>query len=215
MAELTTQTQYKIQVDKSAYVFKSYAKLDRWSSYFYQIKEVLGLRPASVLEIGVGDRSFGAYLKNNTPIEYKSLDFAAELKPDIVADVNAIPLPNKSFEAVCAFEVLEHLPFERFEPVVTELARVSSKYVVISLPHFGPTLRAAFKIPFLPELHLFLKIPLPLTHKFNGEHYWELGKRGYPVSKIRKILEKQFVIKNDFIPFENHYHHFFTLEKKV
>jgi hypothetical protein len=81
------------------------------------------------------------------------------------------------------------------------------------LPHFGPPIKFSFKIPFFKEVKMALKIPFPIKHKFNGEHYWEIGKQGYPASKIRKILKKYFKIKKEFIPFENQYHHFYILEK--
>jgi hypothetical protein len=113
---------------------------------------------------------------------------------------------------LCA-EVLEHLPFEKFEKCLQELRRVSKKYVVLSLPHFGPPIKLSFKVPLFKEIKMALKIPFPTKHKFNDEHYWEIGKQGYPASKIRKILKKYFKIKKEFIPFENQYHHFYILEK--
>ena len=55
------------------------------------------------------------------------------------------------------------------------------------------------------------KLPLPIKHKFNGQHYWEIGKKGYSTKKIRKIIKKYFKIQKEFIPFENQYHHFYIL----
>lgn len=201
------------QVDKEAYQFERYVGLDRWSSYYYQLREILAQDPKSVLEVGAGDHVVGNYLKGRG-ITYTSADIAEDLSPDVVADVTNLPFPDGTFDLVCAFEVLEHLPFETFEPALRELQRVSKRDVIISLPHFGPPVKLYFKIPFLPEVRFAFKIPYPRKHVFNGQHYWEIGKRGYPPSRVRTILEKYYSLQKEFVPFENQYHHFFVLHKK-
>lgn len=196
------------------YSFEQYCYPDRWSSYYRQIREVLSLKPKSVLEIGVGDGFFGNYIKSNTDTSYKNLDSDSNLKPDILASVDKIASNDNSFDLVCAFEVLEHLPFEMFEKSLLEMKRVSNKYVIISLPHFGPPVKFLLKLPFLKEIKISFKIPFLKKHILNGEHFWEIGKRGCSVKKIRNILKKHFKIEKEFIPFENQYHRFFVLEKK-
>jgi len=200
------------QVEKQHYDFKKYSDKNRWISYFHQLDEALKLNPQSILEIGVGDKVFNSYIKNNTNIKYQSLDIAEDLNPDILGSASSLPLPDNSFDLVAAFEVLEHLPYTDFEKSLKEISRVSKKWALISLPHFGPPLQLYFKIPFLPKIYLSLKIPFYKVHKFNGEHYWEIGKKDYPLSRIKKDLSKYFFIKKDFVPFENQYHHFFVLE---
>lgn len=201
------------QVDKIHYDFNKYAHLGRFVSYYYQLKELLFLKPDGVLEVGVGDKVFASYLKNNTNVKYQSIDVASDLEPDMIGSVEDIPLPNDSFDAVVAFEVLEYLPFDKFDRCVSEMCRVAKKHVLISVPHFGPAIKLCFKIPFLPEIKLAVKIPFPKKHEFNGEHYWEVGKAGYPVSLIKNVLSKHGRLIKDFVPFENQYHHFFILEK--
>ncbi|HEX8994098.1 MAG TPA: class I SAM-dependent methyltransferase [Candidatus Paceibacterota bacterium] len=201
------------QVEAQAYGFKRYVQIDRWASYYYQLSEILARQPASVLEVGVGDGVVGEYVRRSN-IAYTSVDIAEDVKPDIIASVTAIPVPEASYDLACAFEVLEHLPFTEFDRALAELARVSCGTVIISLPHFGPPLRFSLKIPFLPELRIAWKIPYPRKHVFNGQHYWEIGKRGYPLRRIRRVIERHFVINKDFVPFENQYHHFFVLEKR-
>lgn len=201
------------QVDKSHYRFGQYAFEGRFVSYYWQLKEVLDLEPASVLEVGVGDRVFGDFIKNNTTVSYTSVDVAEDLHPDAVGSVLQLPFADASFDAVCAFEVLEHLPFEQFNTALSELCRVARTHVVISVPHFGPMFSFSLKIPFIPQIRVAVKIPFPKKHIFNGQHYWELGKRGYSVSLVRNKLSTYGTLVRDFVPFGSPYHHFFVLKK--
>lgn len=199
------------QVDKSGYRFEKYAFEGRFVSYYWQLKEILAQNPISVLEVGIGDRVFGDFIKNNTAVPYTSVDIAEDLRPDVVGSVLELPFEDKSFDVVCAFEVLEHLPFEQFEQALKEMCRVARTHIVISLPHFGPMLSFSLKIPLLPQIQWAMKIPFPKKHTFNGQHYWEIGKRGYPVSRIRKKLSAQGELVRDFVPFGSPYHHFFVV----
>jgi ubiquinone/menaquinone biosynthesis C-methylase UbiE len=190
------------------YDFKS-----RWASYWYQINEVLDLNPKNVLEVGIGSKTVADYLEHKN-IEVVTLDINKELDPDIVASVLKMPLKDHSFDVVLCAEVLEHLSFDDFEKCLEELQRVTRRYLVLSLPHFGPQVKLLFKLPFLKEKKLAFKIPVSIGHKFTGKHYWEIGKKGYPLSRIRNMIKSHFEVRKEFIPFENQYHHFFILEKK-
>lgn len=203
------------QVDKTNYNFQFYCGKDRWVSYYHQIDEILKLKPKNLLEIGSGDGILKNYIKNNTKIDYKNLDIAEDLDPDLIGSIENIPFPDNTFDVVCAFEVLEHLPFGKLNQCLSELNRVSKKDVLISIPHFGPPVKLNLKIPFLKEVKIVFKIPFYKKHYFNGQHYWEVGKRGYSDKKIKKIIKRYFDIKNDFIPFENQYHHFYILKNKI
>lgn len=202
------------QVDKRHYDFNKYVGWNRWVSYYTQLKETLALKPESVLEVGVGDGVFGSYLKNQTSVSYRSLDIAPDLHPDILGSVDAIPLPDNSVDCAVAFEVLEHVPFDVFPKALRELLRVSKKNVVVSMPHFAPPVKLVLKLPFLKEIKFSFKIPFPKKHEWDGEHYWEIGKKDTPASLVRATIAKEATILKDFVQFDNQYHHFYVLEKK-
>ncbi len=202
----------EVQVSKEHYNFDRYGFEGRFVSYYHQLAEVLRLKPTSILEIGVGDKVFGNFLKENTNVTYTSLDLDPALKPDVVGSILTLPFADKSFDIACAFEVLEHLPFEDVDQALKELARVAKTHVVVSVPHFGPMLSFSLKIPLIPQIQLALKIPFGKTHVFNGQHYWELGKKGYPAAVLRQRLVKHGTIVKDFVPFNSAYHHFFVIK---
>jgi ubiquinone/menaquinone biosynthesis C-methylase UbiE len=203
----------KKQVNKDAYSFRKYCYPERWSSYYEQLKSVVGLDIKEILEIGCGDGVFREYIKNNTPIKYSSLDIATDLNPDYVGSVTEMPFEDMKFDCVCAFEVLEHISFEQFGDALMELKRVSKKYVVLSIPHFGPMIKFELKIPFFSGIRVSFKVPFPKKHNFNGQHYWEIGKRSYSQKRILTLCEKHFNIIKHYVPFDAPYHHFFILEK--
>jgi len=204
----------ELQVSPEHYSFERYVHEGRWDSYRHQIQEIIATKPGSVLEIGSGDGVVASYLRQNTNTKYSVADIDETRKPDVVAPITKLPGADNSFDTVCAFQVLEHIPFEDFETGVDELFRVASKYVLISLPHFGPQVKFLCKIPFLPEIRFAFKIPFAKKHVFNGEHYWEVGKRRYSPEKIRNILQKHGDLEKEYVPFLNQYHRFYVLKKK-
>ena len=196
------------QVNKEHYDIK-YLSKPRMMSYWYQIHELLKLNTNSLLEIGVGDKIFASYIKNNTKISYKSLDVDEQLNPDFLGSVKDIKLPEK-FDTVCAFEVLEHLPFEDLPMCLENINNMSTKSVLISLPYYGPYFRIAFRLPIVGEFTFLLKIKwFKPKHEFNGQHHWEIGKKNYDLNTVRSIIGSVFKIKNEFLIKENPYHYFF------
>ena len=196
------------------YFERKYNDGERWMSYFRQIDEVLKLKPVNVLEVGVGNGLAAHYLKS-CGISVTTLDIERELKPDFVGSVEKMPFDDNSFDAVLCAEVLEHLPFEKFPSALLELKRITKKFVVLSLPHWGWTFKFCLKIPLLPPLKFLWKFSRILKHK-PAEHQWEIGKRRFPLSKVKKeISASGFRILNHYIIFENPYHYFFILEKDI
>jgi SAM-dependent methyltransferase len=50
------------------------------------------------------------------------------------ADAGALPFQDRSFDLIVAMEVLEHLTFDRYTRAINELARVSRRYVLVTVP---------------------------------------------------------------------------------
>ena len=205
---------FKPQVPPEHY-FKGYDTKERWISYWYQINEVLKTNPKTVLEVGIGNKTVSDYLKK-IGLKVTTVDIDERLKPDYVCSVTELSkhFEDNSFDTVLCAEVLEHLPFKYFEKALKELYKVSKKYVIITLPHFGLDFSLSLKIPILKQIDIKIKLPLPIKHRFDGQHYWEIGKKGYSLRKIRKILKKYYFIEREFCPAENMYHRFFILKVK-
>lgn len=208
------------QIDGSHYG-KSYDTIERFNSYFQQVDIICKLKPMSVLEIGVGNKTVSNYIRNQG-IELVTCDLNRKLDPDYVADIRRLPFPNESFYCVMACEVLEHLPWDDFENILAELFRVSQKYVVISIPEgrdsFEFIFRSSMMGRFLKRTGLRLLFRVPGFLKKDlvcpDEHYWEMGLKGVTLSKVKQKLKKYFKVVHEKVPYLNPYHYFFVLQKE-
>jgi SAM-dependent methyltransferase len=197
------------------YKFGKYCNLERWSSYWYQINEIINSGAKTVLEFGCGDGVVARYIKNKTDIQYFCADNDPELNPDYILNIANFSFENRKFDAVCAFEVLEHLPYEQFKTCLVNLKAVSNKYVLISLPHWGRHFSLSFQIPFFNKKRLQYKISTGKKHVYSGEHYWEIGKDGYQLKRVMDdIASIGLVIERHYVCHESPYHHFFVLKIK-
>jgi hypothetical protein len=205
----------KKQVNKSHYEFKNYMDIDRWCSVWHQLKEISNLNPKSVLEIGPGPGVF-KHTAALFDIRVETLDLDPALKPDHLGSATALTFKDNAYEVVCAFQMLEHLPYEVSLQAFSEMVRVSERYVVISLPDARTMWRYQFQIPKFGT-HTLL-VPRPRfkapVHEFDGEHYWEINKHGYPLDRTISdfSLAGAKLIKTYRVP-ENPYHRFFIFEK--
>lgn len=210
---------FDIQVERKHY-FKEYDNLLKFCYYYYQIALTQDLNPKSILEIGIGNKMYYNYLKENG-YNITSCDFDKQLNPDFVADIRNLPFEKNSFEVVSAFEVLEHLPFSEVPKALIELRKVTSKYCFISIPYRSATFEITLRFPFIgkilkkPFIDLFWRIPLrPKDISFEGEHYWEIGTKSYPLKRIRKLISNcGFIIEKEVRPVLDVSSYFFVLKK--
>lgn len=193
--------------------WKRYEFEGRWTSYFTQVDQVLRFQPSSCLEIGVGNGIVTDTLKRQG-IHVTTLDIDTGLHPDVVGSVERIPLPDASADVALCAEVLEHLPFEQFETCVRELLRVVRKGVVLSVPHWGYTFRVVVDVPGLPEIRRAWKLPIARPIAPGGVHFWEIGRTGYPLSRIKRVLETYAAVEREWLSPWMPYHHFFRLVKR-
>lgn len=208
------------QVDIQHYKGKKYNSLERFISYSYQISTIEKLKPRTILEVGPGSFVVASLLKK-MGYGVTTSDFDENVGADYVADIRKLPFKNAEFDVSMACQVLEHLPFEDFENSLTELGRVSSKYVVISLPRRHTGFNFVLKIPFIQTLFKksFFDISILFPVRFPGfaesdQHYWEIDFWQVSLRDVRKKIQKHFKIIDEFSPPLNKYHRFYVLEKK-
>ena len=207
----------KKQVDKSHYKFSCYVDKLRWISIWHQLDEVIKLNPGNVLEVGPGPGLFKGAAKS-LGVHVETLDLDPELEPDHVASVFDIPFEDNAFDVVCAFQMLEHLPFDQSLLAFRELVRVAKNAVVISLPDAATRWPISIHVPKVGLVQFSLPRPrlVALKHKFDGEHYWEINKAGYSFKHVKKeLLDCGMVsLLKTFRVHENPYHRIFVFEKE-
>ena len=204
------------QVEKSHYEFNKYMTIERWCSIWHQLDEVIRLRPETILEIGPGPGIF----KNVAllfGVSVETLDLDPELNPDHVGSATTLPFEKDQYDVLCAFQMLEHLNYEDSLKAFSEMVRVSKGFIVISLPDVRTSWRYLFDIPKLGRCDFSIQRPLfkARTHEFDGEHFWEISKRGYELDRIIRDFSKlgAHLVKTYRVK-ENAYHRFFVFRIK-
>src|ERR671910_1711153 len=110
------------------------------------VAEVMGLSPQTFLDAGCGEGFVARRVIEALPgieltgcdVSAEALVMAADANPGarfVVGSVVELPFPDRSFDVVGCFEVLEHLPGELPRQAMAEIARVARQGVVLSVPH--------------------------------------------------------------------------------
>ena len=151
-----------------------------------------------------------------------TMDIDPTLRPGVIGSVFEMPFADGAFDAAACFQMLEHLPFERFVPALTEMRRVARVGMALSLPDcsYALTVRMGVRNPrkdgwvrawtLQPSgvaLRKFKKVPN------SAGHYWEIGRRGTPLAVVRDAIRRSgWRVENEFRTAENAYHRFFVLK---
>lgn len=222
-----------------------YSSRFRGASIWWQVSSLVELRAKfgcqSVLEVGSGRGVTASLLKDLGFTYFDVLNLPSQI---------ASPSPklqstseSSVADVVCAFQVLEHNPLVQLPRLFETLARLSNRFVVVSLPSSRPYLALNFEFKIFSGYQavrrpqLFIRIPLPrmvfprargrlgtsvLVHHErlvveeipNPNHFWEVGERGASVSRIVKLAsESGLVLREKWSPFSNLQQIFFVFEK--
>lgn len=205
----------KIQVNEGHYVFSKYMHKRRWMSLWKQVDLILNYSGRKVLEIGPGNgvlqKVLGCY-----GCDVSTMDIDSRNTPTVVGSITDFDLEKNSFDIICAFQVLEHIPYEGFLSAIENMVHGSRSYAIFSIPNCRSSYCYSIKLPFLAQFNFFIDMPFqkPSDHVFDGEHYWELEKSGYEVRKVVSDLKTVCEVVECFRLPENPYHHFFVVKER-
>jgi ubiquinone/menaquinone biosynthesis C-methylase UbiE len=131
-----------------------------------------------------------------------TFDIDHTFDPDVLGSVHDMPMfGDREFDVVIASHVLEHLAVAYLDRAVDEIARVG-RFALVYLPvagrHAELRLKPGFKnidISIVVDLFNFLRRLDGVTSPFcQGQHFWEIGRRGFSVRQIRRRFERRFEV---------------------
>lgn len=199
-------------------------------SYLIQLRTIHNLGVKKVLEIGPGENMVGNYLKS-LGLNYETMDIPeSSFESTIVGRLEDFDPKHFGgrWELVCAFQMLEHSPYENFIKNVIKMAFMSSNYVFISLPRQCAALTVKLQLSLGQKVriqrHFNMSFPFKLRQRRYREefmkefpwavHYWEIGRGGHTVSSIVGDIKRAGLELISEFPSGNPYHHFFLLKKR-
>lgn len=185
---------------KEYYLFENYISRQRMLTYWYQIKEVLSLRPNHVLEIGVGAGLVAAYLRS-VGINVKTLDINSDLRPDYcgsILQLNEI-VDKAKFDLILCARVLHHIPYQELGLALEQIAQATNKYLILTLPfedfafYFGFRYTSAQQKIIQAQLPLWLKRSLFWNRSRSG--LWKIADHeNHSLKNVNQIIAGSFHI---------------------
>jgi hypothetical protein len=131
-----------------------------------------------------------------------TFDIDQTFKPDVVGSCHEMPMfRTGQFDLVIASHVLEHLPLPLLDLALAEIARVG-RFALIYLPvsgrHFHVRIAPGvfgIDVSLIIDLLPFWRKPDGVTPRYcQGQHYWEVGLRGFRKGDLIKRFSVEFEV---------------------
>ncbi len=199
----------------SSYGFNSW----QWEPFFFQINKVneilalnVGGEQRNIIEIGRGSGFVNAIL-NELGYNAESLDINVNLRPTYVGDISDEKFKHDMrYDLVLCAEVLEHVPFERFDTCIKNIADMADDMALITLPNYVSPFRFQISLNGRSVAFLLKRI---IKKKMFKAHYWELNYADYCTNEqITRHLNKYFIILEEGMVKEFPYHYYYVLKKR-
>ncbi|HEY4640192.1 MAG TPA: methyltransferase domain-containing protein [Thermoanaerobaculia bacterium] len=180
--------------------------LSNFVNSYYQYRDVVSCGDGKrILVIGPGQGLDTAVFKW-LGYDVTTFDIDATFEPDHIGSVHSMTMfGDKAFDVVIASHVLEHLAIPYLDIALGELARVA-KFAVVYLPVAGRHVQLRL-IPALKAIDLSLHFdvrnwfqkPDGVTPRYcSGQHFWEIGMRGFRVKDVERRLAQRFEILRSY-----------------
>jgi len=202
------------------YDFDRYISPQRMLTYWHQIREVMTRKPARVLEVGVGTGLVASYLRASG-IDVTTFDINEALEPDVVGSVLDLGslVPAGAFDLVLCARVLHHLPYEQLPEALANLAAVTRKHLVLTLPVEDFSISFSVRRTAGPQ-HTF-RLPLPIGVK--RALFWKGSRSGlwkiddgpeHRLGAVTGVIGRHFDVDRGFRLPEDPAHQVFTCSVK-
>ncbi len=119
----------------------------------------------SLIDVGCGNGIFINYLKQHSDLKRLVGTDRSEMALNMViaekklADITSLPFADREFDCSTCLEVIEHLPQETYSKALGEISRVSSQFIIITVPYNEDLVESQTQCPkckskFNSDLHL-------------------------------------------------------------
>ncbi|WP_116812549.1 methyltransferase domain-containing protein [Steroidobacter cummioxidans] len=181
--------------------------LSMFVNTYYQLRDVRHWVGAgkTILIIGPG-QGLDAAVFRWKQYEVTTFDIDSTFDPDVIGSCHDMPMfRDKHFDIVIVSHVLEHLPIAYLNGALAEIARVGHfalAYLPVAGRHPRVTLDMGFKsieLTAVADLFNPLRKPDPGRPLFcSGQHYWEIGYRGFSKRAVRERLAHHFEVLTEY-----------------
>lgn len=180
---------------------------------YYQYRDVSGLESARrVLLIGPG-QGLDAVVLRWRGYDVTTYDIDEAFHPDAAGSVHDLSrYRDLAFDVAIASHVLEHMAVPYLDAALAEIARVA-RFAIVYLPVAGrhAQLRLipgvhGFDWSWIADLFNVFHRPDGVTPRYcQGQHFWEVGYRGFRKSDLLRRFSTYFEVLNcyrnrDWIP---------------
>lgn len=197
--------------------------LSNFINAYYQYKDIQAIGACrKILIVGPG-QGLDKVVLEWRDFEVTTLDIDSTFAPDYIGSVHDLNMfGSGQFDVVIASHVLEHLAEPYLDPALKEISRVG-KHAIIYLPVHGKHLQWRFMtgarkvdFSFIFDFYNYFKKPDGISPRYMaGQHFWEMGMRGFRVRDMKKRFSVFFQIfymyrNKDWLPSIN-----FVLKSKL